>query len=83
MMEKHYTSTGTNDGRFIILEENERSDRDCGNLIGKDREHMFVSATSPTVAFFRAILFSRRTYLLLFQSRCKDNYFLCIKIVID
>lgn len=43
---------GTNDGRFIILGENERSDRNCGDLVGKDREQMFNLSTvsSPCIA---------------------------------
>lgn len=34
-------AVGTNDGRFIILGENERGDRNCGDLVGRDREQMF------------------------------------------
>lgn len=38
-------AVGTNDERFIILGENERSDRNCGDLVGKDREQMFNLST--------------------------------------
>lgn len=37
-----HTTAGTNDGRFIIRGENERSDRICGDLERKDREQMSV-----------------------------------------
>lgn len=53
-------------GDSSFSRKNERSDRDCGNLIGKDREQLFVL---PTVVLFGAILFSHRTHPFLTMQR--------------
>lgn len=47
-VEEVVVAVGTNDGQFIILGENERSDRNCGDLVGKDREQMFSLFTVPS-----------------------------------